>query len=379
MIPGNTPNPSPLTSISPSNAFQLLQCESQVAFSLDKDFQKYNKKTPRTVLGSAFHNFVEAVYKNTDITEGDLDTLWQKQIDKAEDELAESWYPRKPSKPSAWPGFKKKRRYAKRKAKTIIQSRLPAQNNNTQSGNEPDRLSSETKKREYNFPLPARGEPLSEQWLKVPDEHISGKVDLIECYDEGKYSIIDIKTGAFINAEEIEDKHQSQLFLYAYMFFKIKKFWPTKLEIETSESLRYQVNFTAEQVIHHVEDLISSREAFNIKAENRSLDFVATPSRFNCQWCIYKVVCSSFWEAYTKDWYDEKTAMCGRIKISDEGFEILEIHSPRERKGDVIPLPTGAPEGLRKEHHEWLMVTDFESIDGLGNLKPGPITKYAYF
>ena len=383
MIPGASPNPDPLIKISPSSAFRLLQCELQVAFSQDQYFKQYNKKTPRTVLGSAFHNFVETVYKNRDITEDDLDTLWEKQIDKAEVELAESWHPRTPLSSSAWPDFKKKRRNAKRKAKTIIQSRSTAQteNNKNQRDNEPDRPSSETKKSEYNFPLPSLGEPLSERWLEVPDENISGKVDLIECYDEGKYSIVDIKTGAFVNKDEIESKHQSQLFLYAYMFYKIKKFWPTKLEIETLDSLRIEVDFTTEQVIEHVEDLISRRDGLNTKAENRNLDFVATPTRFNCQWCGYKIVCSSFWETYEKNWYENSNAVCGKIKEADEGHETLEIFSPQDRRGDVIPLPTPHPSeaDLRQENHTWLMVTDLGKEDNQGNLKPGQITKYAYF
>ena len=94
MIPGSKVNPDRLETISPSGAKKLLECEFKVACSLDPTLKKYNKKTERTVLGSAYHNFVERIYKTAGVEVDQIDSIWDEFIEKAEKELAESWHPR---------------------------------------------------------------------------------------------------------------------------------------------------------------------------------------------------------------------------------------------------------------------------------------------
>lgn len=381
MIPGSKVNPDRLETISPSGAKKLLECEFKVACSLDPTLKKYNKKTERTVLGSAYHNFVERIYKTAGVEVDQIDSIWDEFIEKAEKELAESWHPRETQPKTTWSGYLRIRRKARQKAKNIIKNREISDSanrtyrsrQNTASEMAPDEM------KIFDFALPDLGKPLSEQWMEVEQENIKGKVDLIECYEKDKYVIVDLKTGKV--DEAASQTHKIQLFLYAYMFYRIKGFWPEKLEIEGIDQRRVPIVFTPEEILNQVEEILLSRESFNTKRDSAQPKFVASPSSATCQWCSYRVVCGSYWESYETSWHNGKgKAICGLITSADDGRDELEIVSPINRQGEKIPLPTPHPdeEERRKDDHRWLMVTDYLAEQN-GALKPGPETNYVYY
>jgi CRISPR/Cas system-associated exonuclease Cas4 (RecB family) len=139
-----------------------------------------------------------------------------------------------------------------------------------------------------------------EQWLRSKDGLVVGCADEIRYEGPGEgATLIDYKTGRICedSAEgEILPQYKDQLMLYAALFYEETDQWPARLMITGLDGSRHLVDFEKKDCLALLELSKEVLSELNRRIENETdvLKLLANPAQENCQYCLYRPICKSY-------------------------------------------------------------------------------------
>src|SRR3989304_6569923 len=123
--------------------------------------------------------------------------------------------------------------------------------------------------------------------IKIGDITFTGRIDRLEKNPDGKYEIIDFKSGSSVKSKN-KAREDPQLNIYAKAAEKIKGELPAKASlfyVEKDKMVEYDVTQeSVEEVMKTIEEMTK-----NILAEK----FEPTPSVSTCMFCSYQSICDA--------------------------------------------------------------------------------------
>jgi DNA helicase-2/ATP-dependent DNA helicase PcrA len=122
--------------------------------------------------------------------------------------------------------------------------------------------------------------------FKLGDIDVSGKIDRIDLLPDGKYEIIDYKTGSSKTEKEV--RNDNQLTLYKLAASEVFGFDVEKL---TYFFLEDDLKVTTERNSQDIEKL--KNEVLEVSEKLKTKKFPANPSNMNCNFCDFKEICPS--------------------------------------------------------------------------------------
>ncbi len=120
--------------------------------------------------------------------------------------------------------------------------------------------------------------------FKLDDIDLTGKIDRIDLLENGKYEIVDYKTGQTKSEKEI--RNDDQLTVYA---LAAKEFFNFDVEKLTYYYLEEDIPISTERTEKDIERL--KLDVSEVVRKMKKKDFEATPSQKNCMFCDYKEFC----------------------------------------------------------------------------------------
>lgn len=122
--------------------------------------------------------------------------------------------------------------------------------------------------------------------FKLGDIDVTGKIDRIDLLPDGKYEIIDYKTGQVKKDKEVRE--DNQLTMYKLAASEVFGYDVEKLTYFFVED---DVKISTERNEKDIENLKS--EVIDVTKKIQSNNFTATPSRESCNFCDFKEICPS--------------------------------------------------------------------------------------
>ena len=116
------------------------------------------------------------------------------------------------------------------------------------------------------------------------DIDLSGKIDRIDLLEDGKYEIIDYKTGKAKTEKEV--RADDQLTVYA---LAAKEFFNYDVEKLTYYYVEGDNRMSTERTESDFDRLKS--DVKDVVEKMRKNDFTATPSAKNCMFCDFSEIC----------------------------------------------------------------------------------------
>jgi DNA helicase-2/ATP-dependent DNA helicase PcrA len=120
--------------------------------------------------------------------------------------------------------------------------------------------------------------------FRMGDIDLSGKIDRIDLLEDGKYEIIDYKTGKAKTEKEV--RADDQLTVYA---IAAKEFFNYDVEKLTYYYVEDDNRMSTERTEADFERLKS--DVKDVVEKMRKNDFTATPSAKNCMFCDFSEIC----------------------------------------------------------------------------------------
>jgi len=276
------------------------------------------------------HRIIEITRGHT-ISEGAFQKIWNRCVLDQEEQMGKSWFER-----HLIPLSVTARDFHLKRSQCFLL--LHASEHVTQS------------KRPDDF------ESLHEQWLRSKDGLVIGRADEIR-FEKGNTTIIDYKTGNVSGQSigtEVLSEYEEQLKLYAALFHEEYGEWPYNLVVISLDGKSYYIDYTEKECLILLEESKNMLQRVNsrIKADEpsskRALLKLASPSRNNCQYCLYRPACKPYFltrkDDLTEGWPNDAWGIVEDKKILRNGL------------GKIIltPLSGRCPiniRGLRLERH----------------------------
>ena len=142
----------------------------------------------------------------------------------------------------------------------------------------------------------------------APIFHLKGQVDLIEETDNGRYNIIDYKTGSIYDSGtlELKESYVTQIKLYGQMWVQTALFRHSislslsdlsllldgsegRFEVATEGSIELLQNIR--EIIHAVNETLASSQSIELISQQ-----LANPSTDSCRNCLYRTGCAPYLE-----------------------------------------------------------------------------------
>lgn len=302
MQPGilpETPVLQPLRRVSPSRFFSLKECALREIWSASRQ-ESLLPPSPAAQLGIVIHRLLEAAGKGTlaDGNSAEIESIWQKLIERAEQGMRQSWLQRSLLPLSETiPQYQVRKIRACKKAAEVAKA---AGRHTEFSGTErPDRF---------------------ESWIETADGLVAGSIDQIQETENGTV-LRDYKSGYIIEKKAadaisgVEEKYKLQLKLYAALFASKHGRWPVKLEVvplqgpekdipfEPAEcdSLLREAIYTLKQVNDQIGQALRSSDP------EKAIAAFANPSATSCRNCCFRPSCKAYQTArdylsQSRDW-----------------------------------------------------------------------------
>lgn len=269
---------APLASISPSTFAASPQCllrvAAQAAFVLP-----LLPASPRGMFGSVVHRFREKS-PGVAATEAALETLWE----ACEAEIIAKDCNKNPLQSRHLPLSRSINHYTELMWKEIF----------TAIENGPHTRSSASS----GIPSSVRREKI----YATSDGAVKGQIDLLIETPEG-WIVRDLKTGSIwdeAHPSEIKAIYQTQLRLYAALFYEHEHEWPIGLEIAPTQGEIVSVPFDPAACITLLEEAKASRISWNNQIESAARssapEALATPGE-HCGYCQFRPACPRYWQA----------------------------------------------------------------------------------
>jgi hypothetical protein len=180
-----------------------------------------------------------------------------------------------------------------------------------------------------------------EKWYETPDSMVGGYIDKILDTPEGDV-IVDYKTGKVLEDETgtratIKEAYSEQLKLYAALYYTKHKTWPASLMIISLDCQEYTISFTPEKcldLLNNARQLLLDINYLIEKGTLNNIDLVygklARPSPLNCQLCLYRPACKSYWvtrdEAPNSYWPNDICGVVTDKRLLGNGLLLIKIN-----------------------------------------------------
>lgn len=273
----------PLSSISPSRYYNLLQCRMREVF-LSSGLSPLLPVSPVARIGTVIHSFFESVIKESKGTSPELESAWVLCERKVEDAMRNLWTESHlvPLRDSV-PGYEVKKRMAFRIARRLFAAST-------------------------GLMRPFR---LCEVWYQSRDGLVRGKVDCVITLPDGGVILEDYKTGPVTGQgdngrEHVKPEYSIQMKLYASLFWATTGTWPVGLRVVGLDGTAYEVDFTPQECVRLLDSarkvLVETNSLIkHARSQLAIINILATPGPGTCRPCLYRPACTPYWEKYNKE------------------------------------------------------------------------------
>jgi CRISPR/Cas system-associated exonuclease Cas4 (RecB family) len=351
------PTVSAAESLSPSALNSLLACPRRLAYSRDPNTRTWSRPTPRTALGVVAHALTEAAAtkdlpEQTDERSAWLETRWDLLVAEQVDRLATAWPNRAVPPPSAWPG------YAITKVRLIRRLTRDAPdraNHPGQSSDLPGTRPSATTAANTAPPLP---------WVErtLQSDHPFGTPDLVEEVG-GELRVVDLKAG--VHQHEPTPDQRRQLLVYAGLVQAVLGRLPDVCVIRDARGAETTINVSEPDVDKVRGEAEVARQAFNSSLTSPR-GAPAVPSKENCRWCDFRIVCSEYWRNRESDWPSTAGDTVGTVTSTSPPYTQIQLLDRNETHrvilgpydetgadGDLLVLVNTERAGFQTSRPRW--------------------------
>lgn len=289
-----TPQPEPLTFISPTRGEDLRTCPRRVAYLRDPAYKALRRTSEHALAGLVAHAVYERIatgnysYPVNSASDEVLDQVWSEETLKAYRRFARSWTPAVVPDPEQWPHMARTRRAILRtQTDRLIPGTTP-----------PTSISSSSRRT-----APPQQDLVSQigplPWVEkrlTDDVHgIEGTPDRVERTSDGVW-ILDLKTGW--DQDEATQLQRQQLLVYLHLVATVLGSEPAGAALDTRRG-RFAIETSKDEIAAAVSDLTQLRNSFN-EVVNAGGTPTAHPSPDTCRWCTYRLVCQPCSETITE-------------------------------------------------------------------------------
>lgn len=267
----------PLKRLSPSRYYQLKSCPLKEALQANR-IPSMLPVAPAARLGSVAHRVLELAGQGCVAT---LEETWEEVLRQVENEMSEA------DEGMLLPLRESAQRYEVKKRLTFSAAqKIMDSFSHTE-------VSSATHLKTIG----------AEIWLESADGLIGGYVDRIVPIGQG-VEIQDYKTGTVLEQEtgDVKDAYESQLHLYAGLYYETTGDWPLKLTISSFGGRNYDIPVNTDRAFQLMND--ARAELVELNGYIRSgypLEGIARPSANACFFCGYRPACNPYWQARSSD------------------------------------------------------------------------------
>lgn len=272
--------------LSPSQYQAARNCPFKLVLSRAFDNQQLLPISPNAYLGSVLHKMIELITKGIISDDDAFEEFWKEQVSQKEQSMIAGGSRKlTPLKYSA-------NDFALKKLK--VKSLIAAGSNRTSYQNSVYR------------------ERLSEKMLSDESKKIIGVVDLI--VEEGsKVTIIDFKTGNVFEGDldeadkpPLKSDYESQLKLYAYLYYLNKSKKPDHLYIVTLDQQYHEVPFDIEDCRLIYNGAVKFIDDINEEVLNDNFASLANCNNENCRFCGFRPACLPYGQWLDKNYRETK-------------------------------------------------------------------------
>lgn len=320
-----TPQPEPLTFISPTRGEDLRTCPRRVAYLRDPAYKTLRRTSEHVLAGLVAHAVYERIatgnysYPANSASDEVLDQVWSEETLKVYHRFARSWTPAVVPDPEQWPHMARARRAILRtQTDRLIPGTTP-----------PTSISSSSRKTappQQDLVSQIGPLPWVEQRLTDDVRGIEGTPDRVERTPDGVW-ILDLKTGW--EQDKPTPLQRQQLLVYLHLVATVLGSEPVGAAVDARRG-RFAIETSKDEIAAAVSDLTQLRTSFN-EIVNAGGTHVAHPSPDTCRWCDYRLVCQPSAEAITEG---------DRLPLVVVGT-VTEFH--RENERTVIDLDVASP------------------------------------
>lgn len=261
----------------------------RLAFQMDESTKAWLGRSLRTSLGVVAHALAEETARGPAPPPGQrrqwLEDRWDALIARETHALEEAWPGRAIPGPTAWPGYIATR--------TRLLRRLDAVESKTQYAEVPAENADTSVHHGKHRPA----FPWIELPLKDKKSRLRGTPDLVEIRNR-RVRVVDLKSG--VHQELIQPSQLRQLLLYAHLVWTVAGVMPDDVVIQDVKGREQVTRVDADDVSAEVSRAGQAIDSFNQMVSAGR--FAAMPSPEHCRSCPFRVVCTSYWAARTRDW-----------------------------------------------------------------------------
>lgn len=266
-----------LNRLSPSQYYSALLCPYKLVLANSLNYESLFPLNANAHFGSICHKLIELISRGIIFDDKSFIEHWSELINNKEEELKRKGL----SNIVPLKYFVTDFALKKNQLKYILQKKISKTNQNQPS---------------------ASNKYLPEKKLYNLDRTITGIADLIIENDYG-ISILDFKTGR-IHTDEIDEygrvaqvikkEYESQLKLYAHLYFLMNDKYPTKLYLVTLTDDFVEIQFTKDQCEEIYIGALDFLSKTNAVIKNKNFESIARPCVENCKYCAYRPACISY-------------------------------------------------------------------------------------
>ena len=265
-----------LERISPSKYCSLKRCALKEIWSANR-VPVLLPSSPMAKFGTAIHKMLELVNQGNVTHQKELDGIWERIIGLIEKEMLEQEFEKHfvPLKKLVR-NYEGRRRMAFALANKILKTKGFGGGGKSGASVE------------------------SEVWVESKNGKLGGKIDLI-LHSQSGDEITDYKTGKILenDAEDspVKQEYQTQLFLYAAIYFEARGVWPQKLTLVGLDGTVHEVPFKREVCKKISDEAKALLDEINHKLrEGYDIEELANPLAETCHYCGYRPSCKSYWQ-----------------------------------------------------------------------------------
>lgn len=360
-IPAVQPALKPLRHIYPSQFSSLKECPLR-AVLVSNNIPNALPISPSSRLGIVVHQIIE-ISRGHLTDEEAFQKLWERCVQEQEEQMGKSWFEKHlvPLSITALDfHLKRSQCFLLLQARDFLSQ---VQDNVTQS-----------KK-------PDASKTTHEHWLQSNDGLVVGIADEIRFEREGA-TIIDYKTGNIFGQSietEVLSDYAEQLKLYAGLFHEEYGEWPNNLILISLDGKSHNIDYEENECLILIDESKSILRRVNniIEANKKAPLKLASSSKINCRYCLYRPICEPYFLARQSDstegWPNDAWGIVAEKKLLRNGLWKIVLTSLSGTFHINI-------RGLRLERHPALDafrkigVFSLYSDNSDNNYKEGPFT-----
>lgn len=198
-----------------------------------------------------------------------------------------------------------------------------------------------------------------EEPVATPDGTIAGVIDYVRETSEGTV-LRDYKSGTIWEKDTAPDgpdllkaEYQTQLRMYAALWWSRSGVWPVRLELAPLDGDPVEVPFEPDECIHILSEARSALARVNadIKAALQSsppdTESLATPAARVCRYCTFRPSCPAYWRhrdgvstEEAKEWPRDVRGTIQRKQVLGNGQVMLQLLNVQGQKVSVRLKPS---------------------------------------